>query len=257
MAAAALLRSVAKKIARAPLRPLLARGFHGGARSGPGCSLPPPTSNEGGRFVVAAAAAPAGLRSAAGLPSLATKMAPAPPPHHRLLHERGLYSRSSPNAGGSSGSTPPPAIKDLQIRLSLARAAVGVAGITLSGTLVYMYFWLLPELEDHYRRCAIKKQESELIHLLAEDAPANASLCKERQGPNQPNVATVKETSEEDEAVKAYSVMKGLGAGMKDFQADVKELEAGIKDLQADIQANIAGLKIASEWTRSKGKEKM
>ncbi|CAN6335395.1 unnamed protein product [Urochloa humidicola] len=122
-----------------------------------------------------------------------------------------------------------------------------------------MYFWLLPKLEDHSRRCAIKKQESELIHLLAEDAPANVSLCKKRQGPggNQPNVATVKETSEEDEAVKAYSVMKGLGAGMKDFQADVKELEAGIKDLQADIQANIAELKIALESTRSKGKVKM
>ncbi|CAN6295806.1 unnamed protein product [Urochloa humidicola] len=48
MAAAALLRSVASKIARAPQthhRPLLARGFHGGARSGN--SLPsPPTSNE-------------------------------------------------------------------------------------------------------------------------------------------------------------------------------------------------------------------
>ncbi|CAN6295807.1 unnamed protein product [Urochloa humidicola] len=57
MAAAALLRSVASKIARAPQthhRPLLARGFHGGARSGN--SLPsPPTSNEDFRTTFAKA----------------------------------------------------------------------------------------------------------------------------------------------------------------------------------------------------------
>lgn len=77
MAAAALLRTVARKMARAPpSRPLLARG---GASLGHGGSLPPLTSNE--------------------IRSLAAKTAHAPRrPHLRLLH-------TSPNPAFSSSPT--------------------------------------------------------------------------------------------------------------------------------------------------------
>ncbi|KAG2662363.1 hypothetical protein PVAP13_1KG524808 [Panicum virgatum] len=79
MAAVALLRSVASKMARAPpmhRRPLLARGLHAGARSEAAASgyALPPASNEQAR-----------------LRSVLTKLARAPPPRHRLLPRRAAY----------------------------------------------------------------------------------------------------------------------------------------------------------------------
>jgi hypothetical protein len=106
-AAAALLRSVARKLARAPPhpRPLLARGLRESARSGPGSSLPSLTSDQiqQRRFITGMAG------TAAWIPSPATKVAVArapraPQPHHRLLHERGLHSRVFPNHSGASNS---------------------------------------------------------------------------------------------------------------------------------------------------------
>lgn len=130
MAAAALLRSVATKMSRAGAAPmhhrsLVARGLHGGARSGPANSnqvqVCPPCLQSGRLrpnklyylllllmhviqqgtaevLVSASMAAATGLRSVAG--RLTTKIAhapPPPPPYHRLVHGRRIHSRTSPD----------------------------------------------------------------------------------------------------------------------------------------------------------------
>ncbi|CAN6357400.1 unnamed protein product [Urochloa humidicola] len=53
-----------------------------------------------------------------------------------LLHQRGLHSL--PN----SGSTPPPS------KTALPKIRAGVPYVVLSGTLVYLYGWLVPRLDS-------------------------------------------------------------------------------------------------------------
>ncbi|KAG2621923.1 hypothetical protein PVAP13_3NG297300 [Panicum virgatum] len=101
-AAAALLRSVARKMALAPpVRPLLARGSGSGAGAGAGLGTP--------------------LIAAAEFQSLATHV----PRHHRLLH-------TSPNSN-------PGGFTIEGISSILAKARPGMAYFTVFITVIYLY----------------------------------------------------------------------------------------------------------------------
>ncbi|CAN6232107.1 unnamed protein product [Urochloa humidicola] len=237
MAAAALLRSVASKMARAPpmhSRPLLARGLHGGARFELGGSLPqPPNSNEqlrGSRFVFGAAAA-------AGLRPFTTKFArPLPTPHHGLFLERGLHSRTSPNSGvfGSTPPPPPPNSKT-DMRTTLNKAGIGFACVTLLVIMIYMYARLLPALDglrDKFE--ALSRERSNLKHILTHAIEAMELLAEGGETGN------------------------GMVGNIDEAHRHFKELEDAIKDMEAeipdDLQAEMAKLKIALEKVRSQRK---
>ncbi|CAL4947343.1 unnamed protein product [Urochloa decumbens] len=238
MAAVALLRSVASKITRAPPtlnRPLLARGLHGGARLGLRGSLPqPPTSSES-RFVLGAA-------PAAGLRSLTATL---PTPHHRLLHERGLRSRSrrSPNSG-VFGSTPPPNSRTDIIRTTITKATNGFVAVTLLVVVIYMYGRLLPALDrlgDKFD--ALKREKSNLIDILTQAIEAMELLLPEVN-----DKEPVGETG------------KGVVDNLEEAHRHFKELEAAIKNIEAeipelkDLQAKITKLKTELESVHSKRK---
>lgn len=168
MAAAALLRSVARRIVRVPPphpRPLVARGLHG---SGPGGSLPPPTRNEiqdprGNRLA-------AGI-AAAGLPPFASKMARAPPPLRRLLHDS-----TSPKQ-----SSRPPAAK--------------FAYFSLFAAMGFLYFSVMPRTRELYekwvallieREALIKAvEECQRTHMKSHPVLADSSQDQSMQAPGQ------------------------------------------------------------------------
>ncbi|CAN6295804.1 unnamed protein product [Urochloa humidicola] len=272
MAAAALLRSVASKIARAPQthhRPLLARGFHGGARSGN--SLPsPPTSNEQGRghrFVVRMAAA-------SSLRSLATKLAvQPPPPHHRLLHQRGLHSRTSPNSG-ASGYTPEPSSKmDFRttfakafdtilcfrqdFRTTFAKAATGVVNVTLFGSVIYVCGRLVHVLYKLGDKLEARSRERLKVNgILTETVEAIEHILSE-------DLSTT--TISEDQSMQSLGHGKQPGkervSGLEKAHGHL-ELEAAVNILQAEIDelknltAEISKRRIELESARSEGKVK-
>ncbi|CAN6295805.1 unnamed protein product [Urochloa humidicola] len=254
MAAAALLRSVASKIARAPQthhRPLLARGFHGGARSGN--SLPsPPTSNEQGRghrFVVRMAAA-------SSLRSLATKLAvQPPPPHHRLLHQRGLHSRTSPNSG-ASGYTPEPSSK-MDFRTTFAKAATGVVNVTLFGSVIYVCGRLVHVLYKLGDKLEARSRERLKVNgILTETVEAIEHILSE-------DLSTT--TISEDQSMQSLGHGKQPGkervSGLEKAHGHL-ELEAAVNILQAEIDelknltAEISKRRIELESARSEGKVK-
>ncbi|XP_021317476.1 uncharacterized protein LOC110435764 isoform X2 [Sorghum bicolor] len=221
MAAAVLLRSVARKMSRAAAsthhRCLVARGLHGGAQQGTADVL-----------VSSGMAAATGLGSAAG--RLTTKMAhaPPPPPYHRLVHCRGIHSRrTSPDPIPSTPRKVPALVEDIS----------DVACIALVSAAIFMHFWVRPHLDEvtAMYEDLLKETRSQLGNIKNMDASSGHGNKTQKGTGVIDNLL-----GKEEEAVKEMHSQKN----------HVKELEATIMDLKAEN----AKLKIALDSARSQGK---
>ncbi|XP_066338930.1 uncharacterized protein [Miscanthus floridulus] len=232
MAAAALLRSVASKMlsraAAAPThhRSLVARGLHGGARSGPPATY--------------------------SLHSNQVQQGTADVVHnqvwYRLVHGRGLHSRTctSPDL---IPSTPPKVLHTT----ALAKARAGVAYTALFGTLIYLHFWAKPAQEEAIAMFeTLYKQRSDLINSLQAIIHAQREMLVKLQNTH------VSSVSHQTPSVLASGHVDATDQGTGAIDKLGKEEAVKMMHSQAnhvkELEAEIAELKIALDSAPSQGK---